>query len=131
MIIEDEFLTEIIPSPANRNYNEVMDDEDIVRWFEKKPWGWVVKEQNGCEQCGSPWCVYEKNITKVHKAIDKFKGEKNMTNNAKRWHTYRLIFFATNINTHGRICLGYCVERAVRSASPSGDYVGFIENQIK
>ena len=44
MIVEDEFLTEIIPSPANRNYNEVMDDEDIVRWFEKKPWGWVVKE---------------------------------------------------------------------------------------
>ena len=44
MIVEDEYLTEIIPNPANRNYNEVMDDEDIVRWFEKKPWGWVVKE---------------------------------------------------------------------------------------
>ena len=91
-IINDEYLTLEVPSPTSKVYAPHMDELECVKWFRKDNWGWVVKEQDGCVKCGSPWCDFEQKRDRIEGVIRNIEGIRNTTNDKRRQMAYRVMY---------------------------------------
>ena len=86
-----------------------------------------MKVQDGCKQCGSPWCLYDNNQDTIDNVIDDIKHKKNVNNKAKRLFAYQRVVQLTDDDGNGWRNLDECTTKAARSAFPSSDYVGFVQ----
>ena len=102
--------------------------DDYNKWFWLGKCEWEVQIfRISCETCGSLYCFFNENKTRLSNLILSIFKEKNKINDQRRYKPYRETVSSCGLKrgTGIRMRFGFCFVRLVRGMFPNDEYKGF------